>query len=203
MAAVLDKCQISERDSTHLLIAFLEAASLDPNKYIINRTSIRESRANYREHYERKVTEAFHTLNVKFVSIHWDTKLLESAIGKRVDRLSIIATAPGVEQLLGVPGISNGTGLEISSEVFDTIENWNLSDRVQAFVFDTTASNTGRLNGACTLLEQRLGRNILFLGCRHHIFEIVLNAVFNKLKVTPMSGPDIPLFKRFKKNGTK
>ena len=117
MAAALDKCQISERDSTHLLIAFVEAASLDPNEYIINRTSIRESRAKYREHYERKVTEAFHTLNVKSVSIHWDTKLLENATGKRVDRLSIVATAPGVEQLLGVPGISNGTGLEISSAV--------------------------------------------------------------------------------------
>ncbi|KAL4127287.1 hypothetical protein QTP88_011464 [Uroleucon formosanum] len=46
-------------------------------------------------------------------------------------------------------------------------------------------------------LEQKLGRNVLFLACRHHIFEITLQAVFIEAKFAPSSGPDIPLFKRF------
>jgi len=78
--------------------------------------------------------------------------------------------------------------------------DWCLLDKVEAFVFDTTASNSGRLNGACILLEQKLNRNILFFACRHHICLIVLQAVFVTSKLSVMSGPDIPLFKRFKNN---
>jgi len=115
---------------------------------------------------------------------------------KIVDRLPVIA--PNIEQLLGVPELSSGTGREISSAVYDTLHEWSLLDIVQAVVFDTTASNTGRLKGACYLLEQKLDRDILFLACRHHIYEIVLQGVFDEIQLLPSKGPDVPLFKRFK-----
>lgn len=99
---------------------------------------------------------------------------------------------------MGVPHIPSGSGKEISNAVFDTLEKWGLLDKVVAFVFDTTSSNTGRLNGACTLLEMKLGRNILFLACRHHIFELVLQAAIFSVKLYSSTGPDIPLFKKFK-----
>lgn len=67
-------------------------------------------------------------------------------------------------------------------------------------MFDTTASYFGRLKGACVLLERKLGRNVLFLACRHHIFEIMLQAVFIEAKFAPSSGPDVALFKRFVNN---
>lgn len=82
--------------------------------------------------------------------------------------------------------------------MYNLLLDWNLVDKVQAFVFDTTASNSGRLNGSCVLLEQLLNHDILFFACRYHIFEIVLQAVFAHVKITVMNGPDIPLFKRFK-----
>jgi hypothetical protein len=100
---------------------------------------------------------------------------------------------------LGVPEVLAGTVLEISSAVFDTLESWGLLDKTQAFVFDTTASNTGRYNGACKLLENKLNRDIIYFGCRHHIVEIILADIFKKCKISPMTGPDIPLFKLFKK----
>jgi len=65
-------------------------------------------------------------------------------------------------------------------------------------MFDTTSSNAGRLNGACLLLEQSLEREILFLVCRHHIIELVLQGVFLVVKLCLMTGLDILLFKRFK-----
>jgi len=133
------------------------------------------------------------------VVIHWDSKILPDITGKKnVDRLPVIATAPNIEQLLGVPELSSGTGREISSAVYDTLHEWSLLDIVQVVVFDTTASNTGRLKGACYLLEQKLDRDILFLACRHHIYEIVLQSVFDEIQLLPSKGPDVPLFKRFK-----
>jgi len=199
LSAALDKCKISDRDAVHLLTACVEAISLNPLDFVINRTSIRRSRQHFRELKSSSIKSKFFDLNLNFLTIHWDSKLLPDITGKtKVDRLPIIATGPDTVQLLGVPELSAGTGYEVSSAVYDTLEDWSLLHKVQAFVFDTTASNTGRLNGACVLLEHKLDRDILYLACRHHILEIILQSVFVSSKFNPSSGPDIPLFKRFK-----
>jgi len=39
--------------------------------------------------------------------------------------------------------------------VWNAIIDWNLEDKVQILCCETTASNTGRLNGACIHLEQK------------------------------------------------
>jgi len=99
---------------------------------------------------------------------------------------------------LGISYISNDTGNEICLAVNDIIENWALLEKIQRIVFDTTAYNFGRLNGACDLLEQKLARNILFLTCKHHIFEIILQVGFIEAKkIVPSSGLNLLNFKRF------
>ena len=64
--------------------------------------------------------------------------------------------------------------------------------------FDTTAANTGLRNGACTLFEQKLGRDMLWLPCRHHMLDIVLESVVTQ-SLGHSQAPEILLFKRFKK----
>jgi len=59
-----------------------------------------------------------------------------------------------------------------------------------------TASNTGRLNGACVFFEQLLEHEIVYLPCRHHIYEIILKSVFD-LKFGALSVPVVSVFKRF------
>lgn len=54
----------------------------------------------------------------------------------------------------------------------------------------------GRIGGTCVLLEQWLERSLLYLPCRHHIYEIILRSVFNH-KFGSTSGPNVPLFQRF------
>ena len=68
--------------------------------------------------------------------------------------------------------------------------------------FDTTASNTGRKNGACVSLEHKLDKDMLWLACRHHILEIVLESVVST-SLPASSGPNIQIFKRFKVNWDK
>jgi len=67
--------------------------------------------------------------------------------------------------------------------------------------FDTTSSNTGRLAGACVLLEQMLGKELLLLACRHHIMELIIGAVF-KVCMGSSSSPEVPFFKRFREHWT-
>lgn len=65
-------------------------------------------------------------------------------------------------------------------------------------MIDTTSSNTGRFKGACELLKKAIGRDILlFLGCRHHMNEIILAAVFTEANVGVSTGPEITIFKKF------
>lgn len=152
--------------------------------------------------YTEKIKESFSKFNAQIITVHWDTKLLHDLTGRQVERLSIIGTSRNIEQLLGVPEITAASGNEVASTVYNTLEEWSLIENIQAFGFDTTASSTGRLKGACTILEQKLERDVLYFGCRNHMIEIKLAAVFTKYKFT-VSGPDIPLFKKFQANWSK
>jgi len=76
LSAALDKCKVSDRDAVHLLTACIESISLNPANYIINRTSIRNSRESIRKEIAEKVRSDFVSLNVDFIIVHWDTKLL-------------------------------------------------------------------------------------------------------------------------------
>jgi hypothetical protein len=49
LSAALDKCKVSDRDAVHLLTACVESFFLNPAKYIINRTSIRNSRESIKK----------------------------------------------------------------------------------------------------------------------------------------------------------
>lgn len=131
--------------------------------------------------------------------IHWDGKILPEIIGTgKVERLPVLIAQNGVEQLLGVPKLEDGTGSNIATAVYNLLSEWNVLDQAQAICFDTTSSNTGRINGSCILLEQKLERDLLYFACRHHIYELILKAVFDcKMPVT--SGPNVKMFDRFTK----
>lgn len=64
--------------------------------------------------------------------------------------------------------------------------------------FDTTSSNTGPEKGACQLLQKKIGRDLMLLPCRHHIYEIVLRSVF-ETKLTSSSAPEVLIFEKFAK----
>ena len=116
---------------------------------------------------------------------------------KKVDRLPILASSDGIDQLLAVSKLTTRTGQTMCDAIIETIDDWNLREAVKAFSFVTTASSTGRMNGVCVLLEATLGRNILYLACRHHIQEIMLEEVFSTCMGLSLA-PKIPPFKRFK-----
>ena len=117
----------------------------------------------------------------------------------KVDQLPVLLSSPALEfeKLLAVPKLPSSSGAAMAKAIVEIIQEWKLEDRVEALSFDTTASNTGIHSGCCQLLGEALGRPLLHLACRHHIMELILAAVF-KAEMVASSGPDIPLFKRFR-----
>ena len=79
-----------------------------------------------------------------------------------------------------------------------TCNNWRLLENLWAMCFDTTATNTGITNGACTIFECELVRKkLLWLACRHHIDEVELKTEFEYL-FGSSSSPENPCFIQFR-----
>ena len=51
-------------------------------------------------------------------------------------------------------------------------------------------------NATYTFLEQKMEKDLIWLACRHHILEIMLEVVV-LLSVGPSKSPDIMIFRRF------
>ena len=138
------------------------------------------------------------SMNAPFL-LHWDGKLLPNIVdGKdKVDRIAILISSGGIEKLLAVPMIPRGTGKAQAEVCLKTLDEWGLKNQLRGLVFDTTASNTGLVSGACTLIEEAVNRPLLWVACRHHIYEVILADVFTHV-LGASSGPDIPVFKRLR-----
>ncbi|XP_065660517.1 uncharacterized protein LOC136084475 [Hydra vulgaris] len=130
--------------------------------------------------------------------LHWGGKFLPDNTGNSkelVDRIAILVLGKEKDQLLAVPKIGRGTGKEQCNACLRTLKDWQFKPLIQGFFCDTTASNIGLNIGACTLLERALEKELVWIACRHQVFEVVL-AVFSAV-LGPSSGPEIGLFNRF------
>jgi hypothetical protein len=130
--------------------------------------------------------------------IHLDGKLLPAISGgpEKEDRVAIVVSGKEVEKLLAIPKVAQGTGDLVAQAAATAINDWKLTDEIVGISFDTTASNTGHLNGACVLLEKKLEKNLLWLACRHQIHEVLVGDVFKAI-FGPTSGPNVLLLRRF------
>ncbi|KAK2705764.1 hypothetical protein QYM36_015958 [Artemia franciscana] len=195
LAAALDRTKVSDRKAVFVIAETAKSLGRTIDQLALNRDSVRRLRAKHRIHSSASIRAKFQT-DVPLV-VHWDGKLIPDLIGKeKVDRLPVLVSGKEVLQLLTVAKLPSGTGEAQASAVFGAIEDWGILGNIQAMCFDTTSSNTGRISGACVLLEQKLGKELLSLACRHHIVELVIGAAF-RVCMGSTSSPEVPLFKRF------
>lgn len=197
LSLLLDRCKVSDRNATRILIATIEALGENPDEFRVSKTTIHERRKLFREKYTEKILEQIDIPEKEAVVVHWDGKLLPAVLKtEQKERIAVLISYGETEQLLGVPVADTSTGEEQALAVYECLEEWGVSHTIKAMCFDTTASNTGRLKGACTILEHMLGRELLYLACRHHILEVMLRGVF-ECKFGSTTGPQPDIFKRF------
>ena len=190
LAATLDRTQVSDRKAAMIITETVKSVQKDPLKLNTSRSSIRRERIRVRKSFAENLHKNFK--KDVALTVHWDGKLK-----KTVDRIAILVSGQGVEQLLGVPSIPSGTGDAQADAVVKLVEQWGIAEKVAAICFDTTASNTGAERGACVLMEDKLEKNLIHLACRHHVLEIILAAGFKSALNTSSSRPHVALFKRF------
>jgi hypothetical protein len=201
LTSALDRTRSTDRDAVFLVATTAKSLGHDPVKLNISRSSVKRHRERNRREEWTALKNAFKEDGETCV-VHWDGKLLPTLQDstKKSERLPVLVTAltSGKTQLLGVPQLASGSGENQAAAVYALLDEWNLAEKVAGLSFDTTASNSGRLSGAAHLLEQKLGRILLNLACRHHVYELMLKAVFETLAGSS-TGPDVGLFHRFQK----
>jgi len=196
VTGALDRNKTSDREAVRLMVPFAAALGHEPSSLPLSRSTIHRMRQQARKEFAEAAVMEYNPCYP--IVVHWDGKILPEICGQgKVDRLPVLVSGDGTEKLLGVPKLAAGTGDQEAEAVYSLLKQWGLVDKVQAMSFDTTSGNTGRLNGACTLLEKKIGRELLWLACRHHVMELILSKVFS-VCCGPSSAPDIPIFKRFR-----
>ncbi|XP_074107200.1 uncharacterized protein LOC141532646 [Cotesia typhae] len=189
----LDRANVSSRNAMFIIAPVLLAVGIKIEDTTLSYSSIQRARMLQREDIAKGLNDNFKTHD-KYV-VHWDGKMLNDLVGsKSVERLPVILTAFGTEQLLGVPKMNSGTADNQTSAILSTLSEWGITNYVKAMCFDTTAVNTGIHNGTCKAIEKTLGRELIWLPCRHHIFEIILRSAF-EVYWPVSSGPNVPIYK--------
>ncbi|XP_047122606.1 uncharacterized protein LOC124806080 [Hydra vulgaris] len=113
----------------------------------------------------------------KSLTLCFDSKIMVELkkIGKeKVERLAVLISSPDLleSQLLGILIVKDGTAESLGKAIKKTLQDWELFDYVDCLSFDTTVTNTDWLKGVCTLIEQWRGKALIWMACRHHVYEL-------------------------------
>lgn len=194
-----DRLLLSHDQVFGMVSAVIKSADppVDLNEFALSKSTVRRGRRSCREAANQMIRDSF--APPQHVVVHWDSKLLQDALGLPEHRLAILVSGAGHEggKLLSVPPVADATGLQQSQATLKALDEWDIRDRVRGLCFDTTSSNTGRLRGAMVRLELALGHRIFRFACRHHVLELVVGGVAKSL-FGPTTGPSNPLFEKLK-----
>ena len=155
LASTLDRTRTSNREA--VLVVHFVATSLGHNtdEFSLSRETIRRSREHHRAEVAKELKATLHLVPLV---VHWDGNVVfDFSVGK-VERVVIIS-GDGVDKLLDVPKLPDGTGRAQENAVLDAVADWGLADRVTGFGF-------GVSSGVCVLNEQDLHRRLPNLACR-------------------------------------
>ena len=135
-----------------VLAAIIRESNGDVNEFVLSKASTLRGRKQARHSEFENIKNFKNSTNGEFVTIHWDEKLLkQSGDVQQTPNITVFSSNGRDSKLLGTTGLRRGTGLQQAEAIKELLYEWDLTDSCVAMCFDTTAANTGRFGGACTL----------------------------------------------------
>ncbi|KAL7644755.1 UNVERIFIED_CONTAM: hypothetical protein RMT77_004568 [Armadillidium vulgare] len=128
LSLLLDRCKVSDRNATRILIATIEALGENPEEFKVSKTNIHERRKAFREKYTEKILERIYIPEKEAVVVHWDGKLLPDVLKtEQKERIAVLIYYGENDQLLGVPVADTSTGEEQALAVNECLGEWGVS----------------------------------------------------------------------------
>ena len=184
----------------------IDGRQADLSHFSLSRSSLERKRSSNRSVMMEEAMEDFKHKKPDMAALHWDGKLIKDVTGTlRENEAILVSGSPNYVEgkLLAVSVLENKDGEATSTgeaqalAVIEEVKRWGLEKNIVAFVFDTTASNTGVSKGATVRLQKFLERPIFFLGCRHHVSELIVKACWYAIFEDDLS-PDCKFFATIK-----
>ena len=213
LASSLDRTKESSYSAMRNLSALIssfqtpDGDKVGLEEFNLSRSSIERARQKERQLISLQAKMEFLENLPENLALHWDGSMMEDLLGIKNEVKAILASGGygkykegkllDVIELKDKDGKNTSTGEAQAKAVYATILDWGILLAIRAFVFDTTASNTGWHSGACVRLNFLLGRVILWLACRHHINELLAKNPFHAV-VGYDPSPDVAIFVRMK-----
>src|SRR6218665_3693595 len=103
--------------------------------------------------------------------------------------------------LLGVVLLDSSKGSDQAYNILCLLEYYEICDQIFAIhvCCETTSSNTGVHIGAVQILSTTLNAQMLWLMCRHHIYEVHISHFMEALTGQKTKGPRRQLYVRLQK----
>lgn len=144
LCAALDRSKVTHRNAIFILAAAFKSVGIELSTLNLSYSTIYRARIKFRSDIAKDLKSEFHR-DDRYV-VHWDGKILSDIRGtETVDRIAVLLSVSGVDQLLGVPKADDGTALKQASAVIDSLNQWKVGPYVRAMCFDTPPVNTGTI----------------------------------------------------------
>ena len=173
------KCKITTGQQLSYLSGVLNVLGCDLDKFTMSHTSAQRITKKVKKKLGQKIREKYKYDAKKKKArlvIHYDGKLVNEIARHKVkkkkrDRLAVVAKSPDLpEQLLGIPELPTGSGLNQTAAIRSLTEP--IEELIIGTSQDTCATNTGVNRGVVVRLSKHLNVLLLRLDCRRHIVEL-------------------------------
>ena len=197
--------KISDAATTSNLALVINESNGNLDDFVLSTsTARREGIAAVKKNAQDVMSRFKENLTSKDLTLHFDGKSVKEFTGGKhleQERIAVIVSSPSLDspQVLGVPAAESSKGSDQMEVVVKLIESWDITDHIMALGFDTTASNTGVHGGAVTLVEQHLGRAVMWAACQRHVHELHIKHAAEYV-FGPTTGPSDKMFKSFRQN---
>lgn len=208
-AEVSARYNVGIRPQTSLLAAICNKAGLNLDDVAISRTTVHRKRYKKIESLGDKLRQdVIETLQGKRLCLHFDGKLVKQIeedlnITVTVERIAVSVTSPDIEDrediLLGVVQAESSKGSDQAHVILNLLEYYEIADQIFAICCDTTSSNTGAFSGAISVMTEVLNIPILWILCRHHMYEVHISHFMEALTGEKTKGPRRALYVRLQK----
>ena len=173
------KCKMTQGQQVNYLSGLLNVLGCDLDKFTMSHTSAQRITKKVKQKLGEKIREKYREDAKKKKArliIHYDGKLVQEIARHKVkrkkrDRLAVVARSPDIdEQLLGIPELPTGSGLNQTAAIRSLTEP--IEELIIGTAQDTCSTNTGVHRGVVVRLSKHLNVLLLRLDCRRHIVEL-------------------------------
>ena len=199
---------VGVRPHLAILSEVFKAGGIEINDIPLSRSTLHRKKFKYVElEGDSEWISISNHLKGRRLILHFDTKLLEQItsglnIIQKIERLAVSVSSPDddtmEDHLLGVVQCPSSKGVDQAEQVHNLLEYYGCTEQIIGICCDTTASNTGGVNGAVQILKDILKLPILWIMCRRHIYEVHVSHYMAALTGEKTKGPRRALYVKLK-----